>query len=195
MVNPPAAEQGFCRRRCRAVHFVRRKGTPHTTAAHSRPCPMQLEHVPYPSACSCTGAVSVVCLCLAAGVPLMPWRQPAHARSRSTRVTRFRCSGLLAWPWRSTSCRASSAQSRSFISTAVLLHTRSAQPHSRRPARPDRARVAVQYESARLGGGRRVLRGVYICSRCENSKTLAQRQVFYHCGQMQIGRYCLALKL
>ena len=45
--------------------------------------------------------------------------QPAHARSRSTRVTRFRCSGLLAWPWRSTSCRASSAPSRSFVSTAA----------------------------------------------------------------------------
>ena len=95
-----------------------------------------------------------------------------------TSIDRLSLLALLAWPGRSTTCRASSAQSRSFISTAVLLHTRSAQPHSRRPARPDRARVAVQYESARLGGGRRVLRGVYICSRCENSKTLAQRQVF-----------------
>ena len=38
---------------------------------------MQQEHVPYPSACSCAGAVSVACLCLAAGVPLMPWCQRA----------------------------------------------------------------------------------------------------------------------
>ena len=38
---------------------------------------MQQEHVPYPSACSCAGAVSVVCMCLAAGVPLMPWCQRA----------------------------------------------------------------------------------------------------------------------